>query len=99
MVGLRNGAGEDLNVTAVAGVINAPSAFYRGYPIQNLTGLVSMHCTWLGLDLMMFGSSGSHPGIRLMSMQCTQTGGQAPQWPALVCTCETSACVVRHAAP
>ena len=50
MVGLRNGAGEDLNVTAVAGVINAPSAFYRGYPIQNLTGLVSLHCAWLGLD-------------------------------------------------
>ena len=53
VVGLRNGAGEDLNVTAVAGVINAPSAFYRGYPIQNLTGLVSMHHTWLILDLLM----------------------------------------------
>ena len=50
VVGLRNGAGEDLNVTAVAGVINAPSAFYRGYPIQNLTGLVSLHYAWLGLD-------------------------------------------------
>ncbi len=52
VVGLRNGAGEDLNVTAVAGVINAPSAFYRGYPIQNLTGLVSLRCAWLlGLTL------------------------------------------------
>ena len=86
VVGLRNGAGEDLNVTAVAGVINAPSAFYRGYPIQNLTGLVSLHCTWLGLNLLMieFGSTSRHQAYQ-RTMHLDWRSG-AP-WPHLVCAC------------